>query len=40
MALAMSHAITAGQLAAKAEPMEARDMASPSTPVIGQAFLS
>tara|TARA_B100001123_G_C15255989_1_gene1004681 strand:+ start:1071 stop:1751 length:681 start_codon:yes stop_codon:yes gene_type:complete len=40
MALAISHAITAGHMALKAEPMEPRDMASPSTPVIGQAFLS
>jgi thiazole synthase len=40
MAIAMAAAIQAGQRAASAEPMEPRDMASPSTPVIGQAFLS
>jgi thiazole synthase len=40
MAIAMATAIQAGQRAASAEPMEPRDMASPSTPVIGQAFLS
>ena len=40
MALAMYHAITAGRAALTAEPMEPRDMASPSTPVIGQAFLT
>lgn len=40
MAVAMAEAVIAGQRAAKATPMEPRDMASPSTPVIGQAFLS
>jgi thiazole synthase len=40
MAISMAAAIQAGQRAASAEPMEPRDMASPSTPVIGQAFLS
>ena len=40
MALAMSQAVAAGLLSLEAEPMEPRDMASPSTPVIGQAFLS
>jgi thiazole synthase len=40
MARAMANAATAGQLAAIADPMEPRDMAAPSTPVIGKAFLS
>ena len=40
MAVAMAEAVIAGQRAANADPMEPRDMASPSTPVIGQAFLS
>jgi thiazole synthase len=40
MAVAMAEAVLAGQRAANADPMEPRDMASPSTPVIGQAFLS
>lgn len=40
MAKAFSLAVSAGQLAATADPMEPRDMASPSTPVIGKAFLS
>ena len=40
MAIAMAEAIQAGHRAANANPMEPRDMASPSTPVIGQAFLS
>ena len=40
MAEAFSLAVSAGQLAAIADPMEPRDMASPSTPVIGKAFLS
>lgn len=40
MAEAFSAAIFAGQLAAQADPMEPRDMAAPSTPVIGKAFLS
>lgn len=39
MAEAFALAIRAGQLAAAADPMEPRDMASPSTPVIGKAFL-
>lgn len=39
MAEAFATAIKAGQLAATADPMEPRDMASPSTPVIGKAFL-
>ena len=40
MARAMMLAIEAGQLAYQADPIEARDMAEPSTPVIGKAFLS
>jgi len=40
MARAMMLAIEAGQLAHQADPIEARDMAEPSTPVIGKAFLS
>jgi thiazole synthase len=39
MAEAFAIAIKAGQLAQAADPMEPRDMASPSTPVIGKAFL-
>ncbi|MEM6407979.1 MAG: thiazole synthase [Pseudomonadota bacterium] len=39
MAEAFAMAVRAGQLAAKADPMEPRDMAEPSTPVIGKAFL-
>lgn len=40
MARAMMAAIEAGQLAQEADPIEARDMAEASTPVIGKAFLS
>ncbi len=40
MARAFAMAIEAGTLAATADPMEPRDMAAPSTPVIGKAFLS
>lgn len=40
MARAMAMAIEAGRLAYQADPIEARDMAEPSTPVIGKAFLS
>ncbi len=40
MAQAMAHAVEAGQLAHQADPIEARDMAEASTPVIGKAFLS
>ncbi len=40
MAQAMAMAVEAGQLAHQADPIEARDMAEPSTPVIGKAFLS
>lgn len=39
MAEAFALALKAGQLAALADPMEPRDMAVPSTPVIGKAFL-
>ncbi|PYG25537.1 thiazole synthase [Pelagimonas varians] len=39
MAEAFATAIRAGQLARAADPMEPRDMAAPSTPVIGKAFL-
>lgn len=40
MARAMMRAIEAGRLAHDADPIEARDMAEASTPVIGKAFLS
>jgi thiazole synthase len=40
MAEAFAHAVKAGSLAHGADPMDARDMASPSTPVIGKAFLA
>ncbi|WP_420585576.1 thiazole synthase [Ruegeria sp.] len=40
MARAMMLAIESGQLAHQADPIEPRDMAEPSTPVIGKAFLS
>ncbi|MGJ8544152.1 MAG: thiazole synthase [Sulfitobacter sp.] len=40
MAEAFAQAVHAGQLAAEADPMEPRDMAAPSTPVIGKAFLT
>ncbi len=40
MAKAMMCAVEAGQLAHQADPIEARDMAVPSTPVVGKAFLS
>lgn len=39
MAEAFALAIRAGRLAFHAQPMEARDMAAPSTPVMGKAFL-
>jgi thiazole synthase len=39
MACAFAKAIEAGQLAKTADPMEPRDMAAPSTPLIGKAFL-
>ena len=40
MAEAFAKAIAAGRLADHADPMEPRNMASASTPVIGKAFLS
>lgn len=40
MARAMAEAIAAGQKGFVADPMEARDMAAPSTPVMGKAFLA
>jgi thiazole synthase len=40
MAEAFSAAVEAGMLAHNAGPMEAREMAAPSTPVIGKAFLT
>lgn len=39
MGRAMGLAVEAGRLAYEADPMEPRDMASPSTPVMGKAFL-
>lgn len=39
MARAMARAVEAGRLGHDADPMEPRDMASPSTPVMGKAFL-
>jgi thiazole synthase len=39
MAKAFALAVEAGALARDADPMEPRDMAAPSTPVIGKAFL-
>ncbi len=39
MAAAFALAIEAGRLAYEADPMEPRDMAAPSTPVFGKAFL-
>ncbi|MEM6307199.1 MAG: thiazole synthase, partial [Pseudomonadota bacterium] len=39
MAEAFAMAIQAGALAHAADPMEPRDMAAPSTPVIGMAML-
>lgn len=39
MARAFALAIEAGAVACAADPMEPRDMAAPSTPVIGKAFL-
>jgi thiazole synthase len=40
MARAMAQAIEAGRAAYLAGPMEPRDMAAPSTPVLGKAQLS
>lgn len=39
MAEGFALAVEAGALAAQADPMEPRDMAAPSTPVLGKAFL-
>jgi len=39
MAIAFAKAIEAGKLARNADPMDPRDMAAPSTPLIGKAFL-
>lgn len=39
MARAFAYAIEAGRLAYLSDPIEARDMAAPSTPLIGKAFL-
>jgi len=39
MARAFARALEAGALARAADPMEPRDMAAPSTPTIGKAFL-
>ncbi|MCL5776003.1 thiazole synthase [Limibaculum sp. FT325] len=39
MARAFARAVEAGRLACEADPMEPRDMAAPSTPVMGKAFL-
>lgn len=39
MAEGFAKAVEAGRLAREADPMEPRDMAAPSTPVIGKAFL-
>lgn len=40
MARAFAGAVEAGRLAREADPMTPRDMAAPSTPVIGKAFLA
>lgn len=40
MARAFAMSVEAGRLAYLADPMEARDMAEPSTPIIGQPFLN
>ena len=40
MAEAFALAIRSGRLAAASDPMEPRDMAAPSTPVMGKAFLA
>ena len=39
MAEGFARAVEAGRLAFEADPMEPRDMAAPSTPLIGRAFL-
>ena len=38
MAGAFRHAVEAGREGYLADPMDARDMAAPSTPVLGTAF--
>ena len=40
MAEGFARAVEAGRLAFEADPMEPRDMAAPSTPVLGRAFLA
>ena len=40
MAIAFAKAVEGGALAHGADPMEPRDMAAPSTPVLGKAFLA
>lgn len=40
MARAMAQAVEAGRAARRADPIEPREMATPSTPVIGKAFLT
>ena len=40
MAGAFAKSVEAGAAAAEADPMDTRDMAAPSTPVIGKAFLA
>ena len=40
MASAFAQAVIAGHTAFLAEPMQPRDMAVPSTPTIGKAFLA
>ncbi|MEM1383554.1 MAG: thiazole synthase [Pseudomonadota bacterium] len=40
MAEGMARAVEAGRLAYEADPIDARDMAAPSTPVMGKAFLA
>lgn len=40
MAAAFARAIEAGRMAFEADPMEARDMAAPSTPVLGRPVLA
>lgn len=40
MASAMGDAVRAGRAAFEADPMEPREMAAPSTPVMGKAFLT
>jgi thiazole synthase len=40
MAEGFARALDAGRLAFEADPMEPRDMAAPSTPILGKAFLA